>query len=127
MKQPDTHLLYVDNLAQSAEFYGRLLEVTPVFVSPAFVRLDFDNGWHLALVSKQAVSPAATVAGGGSELIFTVADRDAVLALHRDWQLRGLEIILEPVAMPFGFTLVAQDADGHRLRVLAPTANQGTA
>lgn len=58
--------------------------------------------------------------GGATELALTVADRGAVNALHDDWAARGLAIAQRPVQMDFGYTFVALDRDGHRLRVLAP-------
>jgi hypothetical protein len=52
-------------------------------------------------------------------LSFQVADPAAVIALHAEWMARGLSIILAPAKMDFGFTFLACDPDGHRLRVFA--------
>jgi predicted enzyme related to lactoylglutathione lyase len=46
----------------------------------------------------------------------------AVKAKFTDWKRRGLNIIQEPVQMDFGYTFVAADPDGHRLRVFVPGA-----
>lgn len=59
---------------------------------------------------------------GGGELAFAVAGNDAVRALHAEWRQCGLTIVQAPVAMDFGYTFVARDLDGHRLRVFAPAA-----
>jgi predicted enzyme related to lactoylglutathione lyase len=45
-------------------------------------------------------------------------------AVYADWASRGLRILQTPVEMDFGYTFVATDPDGHRLRVYAGT-NQG--
>lgn len=68
------------------------------------------------------VEPAATAAGGGGEIAFSVSSRDVVGNLFTDWTQRGLVIEQEPTDMDFGYTFVALDPDGHRLRVFAPTA-----
>jgi predicted lactoylglutathione lyase len=57
--------------------------------------------------------------GGSSELAFAVPDRSVVNDLHADWAGRGLAIAQRPTVMDFGYTFVALDRDGHRLRVLA--------
>ena len=58
--------------------------------------------------------------GGASELAFSVADRSVVNDMHADWAGRGVAIAQRPVALDFGYTFVAVDRDGHRLRVFAP-------
>ena len=65
--------------------------------------------------------PAIETAGCG-ELAFAVASNDMVNAMHADWSTRGLTILQAPTDMDFGYTFVALDLDGHRLRVFAPSA-----
>ena len=112
-------ILYVDNPTKSAAFYTDLLGKPPVESSPSFVMFALDSGVMLGLWSRHTVAPAANTPGG-SELAFTVADVDAVTAMHADWRKRGLSIAQTLVAMDFGTTFVALDPDGHRLRVMAP-------
>lgn len=76
----------------------------------------------LGLWARDTVAPAADAAPGGAELAITVADNDAVRAAHADWSARKLPIAQAPTAMDFGYTFVALDPDGHRLRVFAPGA-----
>ncbi|WP_042700042.1 VOC family protein [Azospirillum sp. B506] len=118
----DFVLLYVDSPAASAAFYADLLGREPVEASPTFALFKAGNGLMLGLWSRHTVEPAATVPGGG-EVAFTVADEAVVRDMHADWSGRGLTILQPPTAMDFGHTFVAQDPDGHRLRVFAP--NQG--
>lgn len=118
----DFVLLYVDSPTASAAFYADLLGRPPVEASPTFAMFKAGDGLMLGLWSRHTVEPAATAPGGG-EIAFTVADEAAVRDLHADWSARGLTILQQPTAMDFGHTFVAQDPDGHRLRVFAP--NQG--
>ena len=122
MTDPNFILLYVDNPTASAAFYSELLGHPPVEASPTFVMFALSSGVMLGLWSRHTVEPAAAARGGGSELAFTVANADAVHAMHKDWSQRGLTIAQKPTDMDFGHTFVALDPDGHRLRVFAPSA-----
>jgi hypothetical protein len=114
-------LLYVDSPANSANFYSRLLEKPPVELAPTFALFVLDSGLKLGLWSRHTVEPAAQAAGGGGELAFSVADNQTVDALHAEWTRQELTIAQAPVALDFGYTFVALDPDGHRLRVFAPS------
>lgn len=113
-------ILYVESPAASARLYAALLGREPVESSPSFVMFALESGVMLGLWARHDVSPAAS-APGGAELAFTVADAGAVRATRADWAGRGLRIAQEPTQLDFGFTFVALDPDGHRLRVFAPT------
>ena len=115
-------LLYVANPPESARFYADLLGNPIRDSAPTFAMLPLREGVMLGLWSRQSVEPAAAGAPGASEIAFTVADAEAVKALHSAWAARGLPIVQPPTAMDFGHTFVALDPDGHRLRVFAPAA-----
>ena len=122
MTDPNFIILYVDNPSVSADFYAGLLGKTPVESSPTFAMFILESGLKLGLWSRHTVEPASpAAAGGGGELGFPVPDNDTVHSLFADWGKRGLEIIQRPTEMDFGFTFVALDPDGHRLRVFAPS------
>ncbi len=112
-------LLYVDDPAASATFYTTLLGRAPVEASPTFALFVLGSGMKLGLWSRHTVEPAAAATGGGCELGFPVADAPAVDARYADWRTRGLRVAQAPTAMEFGYTFVALDPDGHRLRVFA--------
>ncbi len=122
MLDPNFVLLYVDSPERSAAFYAKLLDKQPVEASPTFAMFALSSGVMLGLWSRHTVEPAvagpAPVASG--ELAFAVGDDDSVRAHHADWAARGMPIAQEPVRLDFGFTFVALDPDGHRLRVFAP-------
>jgi catechol 2,3-dioxygenase-like lactoylglutathione lyase family enzyme len=118
MSDPNLIILYVENAAASAAFYRELLGRAPVESSPNFAMFPLGSGMMLGLWSRADVKPAANAAPGGGELVFSVADRAAVAALHEKWLKRRLPIAQAPVALEFGYTFVALDPDGHRLRVM---------
>lgn len=115
-------ILYVDSPMASAGFYAELLGKSPLESSSTFAMFALESGVMLGLWSKHTVEPVATAPGGG-ELAFSVADNHAVHALHADWLQRGLVIAQAPTEMDFGYTFVASDPDGHRLRVFAPSVS----
>ena len=125
MFNPNFVLLYVENPAASADFYAMVIGHPPVETSPTFAMFALGSGLMLGLWSKHTVEPPAQPQFGGSELGFPVADADAVRALHQAWLARGLRIAQAPTELDFGYTFVALDPDGHRLRVFAPGAPQG--
>ncbi|NIX76967.1 VOC family protein [Microvirga terricola] len=117
MPDPSLVILYVDRPEASAAFYADLLGQSPVEASPTFAMFALPSGFKLGLWARHTVEPAATGAGGGTELAFPVADVDAV---YLDWAGRGLAVIQPPTEMDFGRTFVGLDPDGHRLRVYDP-------
>lgn len=124
MPVPNFVLLYVDSPAQSAAFYGGLLGHEPIEASPTFALFSLPNGLMLGLWSRHTVEPKAAGAGGGSELGFPVESREAVNSAHDAWRDKGIQILQAPCAMDFGYTFVALDPDGHRLRVFSPAEGQ---
>jgi predicted enzyme related to lactoylglutathione lyase len=118
MIDPNFILLYVDSPAASAAFYEKLLGKSPVESSATFAMFALDSGVMLGLWSKHTVQPVATLVGG-SEVAFSVADNSVVGDMYTEWLERGLAIAQVPTRMDFGYTFVALDPDGHRLRVFA--------
>ena len=119
MLTPNVIILYVDSPEASGAFYAKLLGQEPVEASATFVRFALSNGVMLGLWSRHTVEPAASAAGGGGELGFAVANDAAVEATYAKWGSGGLTILQERSRMDFGYTFVALDPDGHRLRVFA--------
>lgn len=115
-------VLYVKDAAASAAFYETLLDRPIVQSAPGFSVLPLDGGAMLGLWTRDVVEPRTDAEIGGSEVAFTVADSDAVKATHETWKARGAKIVQAPTMLPFGYTFVAHDPDGHRLRVFAPSA-----
>jgi len=121
MSDPNFVILYAENPANSAAFYAGLLGKPPVEASPTFAMFALESGVMLGLWAAHTVQPQATVAGG-AEIAFAVDGIATVNAMHAEWCGKGLKIVQAPTAVDFGFTFVALDPDGHRLRVFAPGA-----
>jgi predicted enzyme related to lactoylglutathione lyase len=109
--------------AASAAFYNDLLGIPIIEQKDDFAMLPLSEGVMLGLWARATVEPASSGQSGANEVAFTVADAAVVLATHADWKARGLTILQPPTPMVFGMTFVAQDPDGHRLRVFAPPAS----
>lgn len=120
MIDPNFVLMYVDSPASSARFYSQLLGRKPIEASPTFALFALDSGLKLGFWSKHTVEPAAVDQGDRGELAFALGDREQVDAIFADWLNRGLGMLQMPTELDFGYTFVAQDPDGHRLRVFTP-------
>ena len=119
---PPLTILYVANPARSARFYHKLFGRPPVEESSTFAMFAFESGAKLALWSNATVEPTATQSAGAMELAFPLPDETSVDKGLAEWQAHGLTIIQQPTRMEFGYTGMALDPDGHRLRLycLAP-------
>ncbi|AHG22441.1 drug:proton antiporter [Chania multitudinisentens RB-25] len=117
MAAPNMIIIYVDSPEKSVGFYRQLLGVEPVEQSATFALFVLSNGFKLGMWSKHTVEPAAGAAGGGMEICFPCEQPEQVDAFYQQWLAKGLAMIQPPVAMDFGYTFVAEDLDGHRLRV----------
>ncbi len=119
MTHPNFTILFVDNPVNSTVFYRDLFGTAPVEASETFALFILQSGLKFGLWSRHTAQPPVTVTGGGAEVVFQVPHKDDVDMWHRDWKAKGLSIPQEPTAMDFGYTFLATDPDGHRLRVYA--------
>jgi catechol 2,3-dioxygenase-like lactoylglutathione lyase family enzyme len=113
-------LVYVENVTKSEAFYASILGRPAVESSETFAMLPAAPGLMLGLWRRDGVKPAATPAGGG-EIAFPVDSEAEVDATFADWRGRGVTIAQTPTKMDFGYTFLALDPDGQRLRVFAPS------
>lgn len=118
MLEPNTIVLYVDNLAISSKFYQDILGIKAEQGSPTFTSFILSNGMGLALKEKHSVEPAVDKNGSG-ELAFTLDNNIMVDDLFATWQKKGINIALPPTAVPYGYTFLALDPDSNRLRVVS--------
>lgn len=115
MRTLDYILLAVKNPRETAKLYTRILGREPVETSDTFVLFVLPNGFKIGLWIASEVQPAPK-APGGVEISFSEPSREAVRKTCEEWKKLGLRVIQEPTDMDFGFTFVAEDPDGHRLR-----------
>ncbi|WP_296060203.1 VOC family protein [uncultured Amphritea sp.] len=113
-------ILYVEDPSRSVEFYSAILGKAPLENSPSFAMFVLDSGMKFGLWLKQDVQPEVRVSGVSGEIVFTLSDKVDVSRTYSDWKGRGLTVIQEPVTMEFGYTFVALDPDGNRLRAFSP-------
>ena len=114
---PNLTVLYVESATQSAARYAALLGRPPVSASPGFAMFVLEGGAMLGLWTRDGVQPPASEVCG-FELVAMQPSEAAVIALRDDWAAAGLTIAQEPTAVEFGFTALAVDGDGVRLRAL---------
>ena len=115
-------IFYVDHPAISAEFYAELLGKPAIEASLSFALFALASGAMLGLWARDGVEPTATAHAGATELAFSVGDKHLVDTMYADWSNRGLRMVQTPTTLDFGYTFVALDPDGHRLRVFAASA-----
>jgi predicted enzyme related to lactoylglutathione lyase len=114
-------LVYVDDVVASEAFYASILGRGAIESSPTFAMLPAAPGVMLGLWKRDGVKPPAARASG--EIAFTAANDAEVDVLFAEWRARGVAIAQDPTTMEFGYTFVALDPGGRRLRVFAPAAN----
>jgi predicted enzyme related to lactoylglutathione lyase len=114
-------LVYVDDVAASEAFYRAILGRGAVESSPTFAMLPAAPGLMLGLWKRDGVKPPAADASG--EIAFTAVNDAEVDALFAEWRARGVAIAQAPTTMEFGYTFVALDPNGRRLRVFAPAVH----
>ena len=115
-------VLYVKDVAVSVAFYRDLLGAAPVESSAHFAMFPMPPVM-LGLWARSEVKPEPAGHPGALEIDFRAANAEAVRNTHADWVKKGLKIAQTPVELDFGWTFMALDPDGHRLRVLAPTSS----
>jgi predicted enzyme related to lactoylglutathione lyase len=114
-------LVYVEDVSRSEAFYASILGRAAIESSPTFAMLPAAPGLMLGLWRRDGVKPPASH-GAGGEIAFPAKNEAEVDALCADWRARGIEIAQAPTSMDFGYTFVALDPDGQRVRVFAPAA-----
>lgn len=112
-----TTVLYVADVAASVTFYRARLGLEPVENHPNFAMFALPSGGLIWLWSRADAIPPAGPGSAGFELLFPVADREAVETAHREWSAAGVPIAQAPRSLDFGHSVVGLDPDGTRLRV----------
>ena len=109
-------ILYVGDVQKSKAFYTEILgmEVMEALSSPTFVTLRPAGGAMIGLQDKTAsrLPPGKETQSGSIELSFEVDDVDAT---WKHWQANNVEIVSEPLDLPFGRYFLAKDPEGHYL------------
>ncbi|UHD44127.1 VOC family protein [Aureimonas altamirensis] len=117
--RPSSLILYVDDVNASTAFYKAILDSDPVQTFKDFSVFALTADFVVGLQSKHTIDPKPQSAFGGFEISMSYATNAEVDELYRDWKAKGIVMALEPTTLDFGYTFVATDPDGHRLRVCA--------
>ena len=111
-------ILYVGNLDKAKAFYTEALGLSVVEASsgPTFVTLQPARGAMLGLQDKTAsrLPPGRETQPGSVEVSFEVDDVDGT---WKRWKEKGVELMTDPMDLPFGRYFLAKDPEGHYLSV----------
>ena len=119
MFNPNSVILYVENVSESTEFYKKILDKDPEESFSEFSLFFLEGNFMLGLQAKAGIDPKAQEHFGGVELSFSDVDKKTVDEIYKKWSEMGVQMALTPQDLAFGYTFVATDLDGHRLRVCA--------
>lgn len=109
--------LYVSDVARSLAFWQRVLQVEPAIQLPTFAMLITPSGNRLGLWQSSAVLPPVSQPGCQNELTLLLESRQAVDDCYQQWQSWDVAMLQPPQPSDYGYTFVASDPDGQRLRV----------
>lgn len=111
-------ILYVQELDRAKTFYTEELGLTvvPELSGPNFVTLRAAGGSLIGLQDKATSKfpPGQETQPGTMELSFEVDDVDST---WKHWQDHGVELVTDPIDLPFGRYFMARDPEGHYLSV----------
>lgn len=117
--RPTSVILYVEDVEVSTAFYRTILSKEPSANFVDFAVFALSDDITIGLQTKDQIEPVAVGGPGCVELSMSYASSEEVSEIYRDWRQLGVQIVLEPCVLEFGYTFVATDPDGHRLRVCA--------
>ena len=111
-------ILYVNDIDRMKAFYTNVLGLPVVeeFSGPTFVALQPTGGAFLALQDKAAkrVPHGQEKLNASVEVSFEADDVDEIWT---DWKEKGVEMVTDPMDMPFGRYFMAKDPEGYYLSV----------
>lgn len=111
-------VLYVRDMSKAKAFYMELLgaEFLEKDSSPTFISLRPTGGSLIGLQDKATsrLAPARETESGSVELSFEVDDVDHT---WKHWKEKGVELLTEPVDLPFGRYFLAKDPEGNYLSI----------
>lgn len=114
--KPNLQLVYVSDIERSTTFYKTIFNAEPLFSSPRYVAFSA-GGEALFAIWTGGQKPDAT-APRFSEIGIMLPSGEDVLGLFEVWrQNPDIKIVREPYSEVFGLTFLAEDPDGHIIRV----------
>jgi catechol 2,3-dioxygenase-like lactoylglutathione lyase family enzyme len=114
--KPNLQLVYVSDVERSTTFYKTIFNAEPIFSSPRYVAFSA-GGEALFAIWTGGEKPDAQ-APRFSEIGIMLPSGDDVRGLFEVWrQNPDIKIMREPYTEVFGLTFLAEDPDGHIIRV----------
>lgn len=117
--KPNSIILYVSDIQLSTQFYTTILGQQPIETYEEFSVFTLSECMILGLQTKEGIDPKPNGQVGGFEICLSDVNKQQVEIIYQQWQALQITILLEPTQLEFGYTFVALDPDGHRLRVCA--------
>jgi catechol 2,3-dioxygenase-like lactoylglutathione lyase family enzyme len=119
MFKPNSVILYVNDVDVSTKFYESIFGEKPIEAFPGFSVFSLKDGFILGLQTKHDIEPKPQPTFGGFELCLSDISIDEVDSIYSDFKARNVPMALTPTTLEFGYTFVALDPDGHRIRLCA--------
>ncbi len=120
MKSKSFIVLYAKHLKNSIAFYQDLFDATVTQHSDNYADLNLPNGFHFGLWQSDAKSLSHEKREVACEIAIEVENQDALMQTYQAWLKKKVNIVQKPTQMHFGNNFIAQDVDGHYLRVVSP-------
>jgi catechol 2,3-dioxygenase-like lactoylglutathione lyase family enzyme len=117
MPAPNLFIVYVTDAQVSADFYGALFEMEPVFRSPRFIAFALGDGVQLALWSGASVALGPEIPRTSEVCLNLGGGPAAIDAVFEAWSTMGVTVVEGPHDDVFGRTFVVSDPDGNLIRV----------
>ena len=118
-------VLYVEDLAKSKAFYEQLFNLEVDVLSENYTSFPLSTGMRLSLWKNPEAKMGSQMGDARHELGVAVDSIDAVEATYEQWQQKGVSFEQAPKQECYGYTFIANDLDGHRIRVFAMTEESG--
>lgn len=116
IRRPNLQLVYVSDVQLSTEYYTRLFNLKPHFVTPRYVVFKIDGEADFAIWSgggaPEKESPRFT------EIGINLATDEEVTELYQEWKDDPeINIYKDLYTDVFGETFLVKDPDGHIIRI----------
>lgn len=119
MFKPNSIIIYVENVDKSTDFYIKILKSEPIERYLEFSVFALSNDFILGIQAKTGIDPKPQLNFGGFEICMSDISNQDVDDIYEQWCAFGVTFAMKPTQLDFGYTFVALDPDGHRLRVCA--------
>ena len=118
-------VLYVEDLAKSKAFYEKLFNLEADVLSENYTSFPLSTGMRLSLWRNPEAKVEDQQGDARHELGVAVDSIQTVDTTYEQWQQKGVSFEQAPKQECYGYTFIANDLDGHRIRVFAMTEESG--